>query len=101
MAGRQIVQLALRPNLVNMMESMLQGGIGVEEVVVGDTSSLVGRTLQESGLLRPGNPHLLAVRRRDGELYVNPDHELRLQESDLLIALGSDVQLQKLAALVQ
>ena len=63
--------------------------------------SLVGRTLEETGVLKPGSPHLLAVRRRNGELHVNPGPELRLEESDLLIALGSDVQLQKLAALVQ
>jgi Trk K+ transport system NAD-binding subunit len=101
MAGRQIVQLALRPNLVNMMESMLQGGIGVEEAVVGDGSPLVGRTLQQAGLLKPGSAHVLAVRRRDGQLHVNPDAELKLQASDMLIALGSDLQLQKLAAEVQ
>jgi voltage-gated potassium channel len=101
MAGRQIVQLALRPNLVNMMESLLQGGLGVEEVVVGETSSLLGRTLQEAGLLKPGRSHVLALRRQGGELHINPEPETRLQGNDLLIALGSDVQLQELAALVQ
>src|ERR1700738_4374321 len=89
MAGRQIVQLALRPNLVNMMESLGQGGIGVEEVVVGDSSSLVGRTLEEAGVLKPGSWHLLAVRRRNGELHVNPGPELRLEEGGPLDAVGA------------
>jgi voltage-gated potassium channel len=101
MAGRQIVQLALRPNLVNMMESLLQGGIGVEEAVVGQGSSVVGRTLRETGLLDAGAAHLLAVRRQDGELHINPGPEFRLAEEDLLIALGADKQLEKLAAQVQ
>lgn len=101
MAGRQIVHLALRPNLVNMMESLLQGGIGVEEVVVGEGSALVGQTLEKAGLLKAGKSHLLALRRQSGELHVNPGPELRLHGGDLLIALGSDVELQELASLVQ
>jgi voltage-gated potassium channel len=101
MAGRQIVQLALRPNLVNMMESLLQGGMGVEEVVVGKGSRMVGRRLGETGLLKPGEAHLLAVRRQSGELYVNPDGGLVLEENDLLIGLGSEDQLERMAGVVQ
>jgi K+/H+ antiporter YhaU regulatory subunit KhtT len=38
------------------------------------------------------------VRRRDGSLHVNPPAELRLEEGDLLIALGSEPQLQATAS---
>jgi voltage-gated potassium channel len=101
MAGHQIVQLALRPNLVNVIESLQQGGIGVQEVAVGATSHMVGRTLQEAGLLKGGAAHLLAIRRQTGELLVNPDPGTRLATQDLLIMLGSDQQLQAAAGLVE
>ena len=100
MAGHQIVQLALRPNLVNVMESLLQGGIGVQEVIVDHGSPMLGRSLREAGVLKPGVAQLLALRRRDGELYVNPDPELRLEHEDLLIVLGSEQQLEATADLV-
>lgn len=100
MAGHQIAQLALRPNLVNVMESLLRGGVGVQEVIVDDSSPMLGRSLQEAGVLKPGGAQLLAVRRRDGELYVNPDPELRLEQDDLLIVLGSETQLEATAELV-
>jgi voltage-gated potassium channel len=101
MAGRQIVQLALRPNFVNMMESLLQGGMGVEEMVVASGSPMIGRTLGESGLLKRGQAHVLAVRRASGELYVNPEPGLVIEENDLLIGLGSGMQLEKMAGVVQ
>ena len=101
MAGHQIVQLALRRNLVNVMESLLEGGIGVQEVIVSDGSPVLGRTLKDTGVLKPGRAHLLALRRHNGELHVNPDPELRLQRDDLLIVLGSEHQLKETAALTE
>lgn len=101
MAGHQIVQLALRPNLVNVMESLLQGGVGVNEVIVSDGSPMLGHSLKETGMLRPGGAHLLALRRHDGELHVNPDPGLRLEDGDLLIVLGSENQLKDAAGLLE
>jgi voltage-gated potassium channel len=101
MAGHQLVQLALRPNLVNVMESLLQGGIGVQEITIAGGSSVVGRTLQKAGLLKPGGAHLLALSRASGELHVNPSSELRLERDDVLIVLGSEQQLQATALLLQ
>jgi voltage-gated potassium channel len=101
MAGHQLVQLALRPNLVNVMESLLQGGLGVLEVTVAESSSVVGRTLTEAGLLKPGGAQLLALRRRTGQLYVSPDPNLRLDAEDILIVLGSEQQLQATALAVE
>jgi voltage-gated potassium channel len=101
MAGHQLVQLALRPNLVNMMESLLQGGVGVQEITIAEGSSVMGRTLHETSLLRPGGAHLLALRRASGELYINPPSDLRLERDDVLIVLGSEQQLQATALLMQ
>ena len=101
MAGHQLVQLALRPNLVNVMESLLQGGLGVLEVTVAESSSVLGRSLTEAGLLKPGGAQLLALRRRTGELYVNPDVNLRLEPEDILIVLGSEPQLQATALVLE
>ena len=101
MAGHQLVQLALRPNLVNVMESLLQGGLGVLEVTVAESSSVLGRSLTEAGLLKPGGAQLLALRRRTGQLYVNPDVNLRLEPEDILIVLGSEQQLQATALVLE
>ena len=45
-------------------------------------------------MLETSRAKLLAVRRRNGLLHVNPPADLRLEEGDLVIALGSEPQLQ-------
>lgn len=97
MAGHQLAQMALRPNLVDVMDSLLSGGSGVEEVLVEASSSQVGRTLEDARLLEPGGARVLALRRRDGELHVSPGEGLRLERGDLIVAHGSEEQLEELA----
>ncbi len=102
MAGHQMAELALRPGLVEVMDTIQHGGttVAVEELLVTDDSRVIGRTLLEAGFLDPDRASLLAVRRRDGQLYVNPPSDLRLEVGDLIFALGSEEQLGRTAELV-
>jgi voltage-gated potassium channel len=95
MAGHRIAELAVRPALVDVLDTLHHGelGIGVEELLVGSGMAAVGKTIAEAGLLDPSAARLLALRRRDGTLYVSPSPDLRLEEGDLLIALGTEAQL--------
>jgi voltage-gated potassium channel len=102
MAGHLMAELAVRPALVDVLDTLHHGesDIGLEEVLVNPRTGAVGKTVSEAGLLDAARAKLLAVRRRDGSLHVNPSADLRLEEGDLLIALGSEPQLQAtLAAL--
>ena len=103
MAGHRIAELAVRPALVDVLDTLHHGeaGIGVEELLVGPGMAAVGNTIAEAGLLDPSTAKLLALRRRDGTLHVSPSPELRLEEGDLLIALGSEAQLESSASLIK
>ena len=102
MAGHMMADLALRPAMVDVIDSLHHGDsdIGLEECLVPAGSRLAGRSLTESGLLGPAVARLLAVRRSDGDLHVAPEGELVLEEGDLIIALGSRQQLLATADLV-
>lgn len=102
MAGHQLATLAIQPALVEVMETLHHGGaaIAVEELVVRRRSSAVGRALSSSGLLEPGGAQLLALRRADGTMHVNPGPDLVVQEGDLIVALGSGKQLEATAGVL-
>jgi voltage-gated potassium channel len=102
MAGHQMAALALRPALVEVMETLHHGGaeIGVEELVVPARSPVVGRALQSSGLLAGAGAQLLALCRADGKIHVNPALELVVEEGDLIVVLGSASQLEATAKLL-
>jgi len=96
MAGHLMAELAVRPGLVDVLDTLHHGesDIGLEELLVNQKMASIGKTVGEAGLLDGSRAKLLAVRRRDGSLHVNPPADLRLEEGDLLIALGSEPQLQ-------
>jgi voltage-gated potassium channel len=102
MAGHLMAELAVRPALVDVLDTLHHGEseIGVEELLVNPKTTVVGKTLASAGLLEPSGAKLLAVRRRDGQLHVNPSGDLALQEGDLVIALGSEQQLLQTAAML-
>lgn len=102
MAGHQIAALAMRPALVEVMETLHHGGadIAVEEMVVPGGSPVAGRTLESTGLLDRGGAQLLALRRADGTMHVSPPPDLVVQEGDLIVALGTAEQLEATAGLL-
>jgi Trk K+ transport system NAD-binding subunit len=81
--------------MVDLLDTLHHGeaGIGVEEMVITPASKAIGRTLEEVGLLAPDAAKVLAVRKRDGTVNVNPPANSRLEEDDLVIALGPEDQL--------
>jgi voltage-gated potassium channel len=103
MAGHRMAELAIRPALVDVLDSLHHGeaGIGVEELVVAPGTKAVGKSIDESGLLAPEAARILALRRRDGSLHVSPSGDMRLEEGDLVIALGTEDQLFASASLLR
>ncbi|HKW70648.1 MAG TPA: NAD-binding protein [Candidatus Dormibacteraeota bacterium] len=101
MAGHRMAELAIRPAMVDVLDTLHHGeaGIGVEELVVGGNT--VGKTLDEAGFLAPTRAKVLAVRKRDGTVNVNPPATIHLDEGDLIIALGTEDQLFATASLLR
>ena len=100
MAGHRMAELAIRPAMVDVMDTLHRGkaGIGVEEMVVAAGTPAEGRTIAEAGLLGADVAQVLAVYKRDGTVTVNPAAETRLEDGDLVIALGTQDQLFASAA---
>ncbi len=103
MAGHRMAELAVRPALVDVLDSLHHGmsEFAVEEMLAKRGMAAIGRTLGETGLLGPTVAKLLAIRRRDGTVHVNPGADLRLEDGDLLIALGSEDELFASAAMLK
>jgi voltage-gated potassium channel len=103
MAGHRMAELAVHPALVDVLDTLHHGGaeIGIEEILVGRSTTALGKSLLDAGLLDASGAKLLALRRVDGTLHANPGGELRLEEGDLVIALGTESQLVATAAMLK
>ncbi len=100
MAGHRMAELAIRPAMVDVLDTLHHGeaGIGVEEMVVTSTTRVAGKTLEEAGILSTDAAKVLAVRKLDGTVSVNPAASVQLEDGDLVIALGTEDQLFATAA---
>jgi len=103
MAGHRMAELAIRPAMVDVLDTLHHGeaGIGVEEMLVTAGTNAAGKTLEEARLLSTDAARVLAVRRSDGTVSVNPPSSMRLEEGDMIIALGTEDQLFATASLLR
>jgi voltage-gated potassium channel len=103
MGGQKMAHTILHPTVVTFMELAMKEGIdwSMEEIAVGQTSSLLGVPLADSGIRQQLDLILVAIKRSDGEMLFNPSHETPILAGDTLIALGLRKNLDALEQMVQ
>ncbi|HVH64501.1 MAG TPA: NAD-binding protein [Candidatus Acidoferrum sp.] len=95
MGAHRMAALAVRPVAVDVLDTVLHGeniDLVVEELLIPASSNLLGRTLADSGILQAG-ANVLAVRKRSGQLRINPPDAQVLESDDLLVAIGTRQQM--------
>lgn len=99
--GRRLATAATHPLVLEFLEVVMHSpgvDLRVEQVSITEGSRLVGTTLGGSDIRRISGAMVLALK-QDGKLITNPPTEMVFKEGDVLIALGTDEELQKLAQL--
>ena len=102
--GQRMAQAVLRPNVMDFIELATRRDyreLQMEELTVQPGSALAGKKLKDTHLRRDLGIIVVAIKRKDGALTVNPDPEAALEGGDLLITLGHSDQLHKLEALAR
>lgn len=94
--GMQMARLATRPTTVQFIETVLLGKEGefvVEEVYIGENSTLIGTTIKDIEE-RFAGVRILAVREKDGDIVINPTLGTEVEAGGSLTAFGTMEQLQ-------
>jgi voltage-gated potassium channel len=99
MAGRQLADVLLRPQVVEFMDfarSNIGTGVVVEQVQVATGTEVTAKTFGELQELRRSGVIVLAIRKQGGETTFNPPPEFAISAGDVLIVMGERTSLQKL-----
>jgi voltage-gated potassium channel len=102
MGGYRVAHAILRPTVVDFLERALRREnleLQIEEVPISPGSVLSGRSLKDSRLRQELELIVLAIKRASGELLPTPPGDTRLEDRDILIALGHTEQLEQLRVL--
>src|SRR6185369_2721844 len=97
-AGQRIAQSFLRPHVVSFLDTATTHlGLDLEigEILVSQSSSFSGKTIENSRIRQERGVIVLAIKREKG-MHFNPSSEDLIQPGDYLIAMGEPTQLRQL-----
>lgn len=97
LTGRRMAVLAVEPSVLEVLDLLNLGSdIRLEEVAVRAGTHLDSLTIAEARARYPGVA-ILALKKPGSDVSANPDHEVRLAPGDLIVALGPDEILNRMA----
>lgn len=100
--GHRLAQSMLRPHLLNFLDvaSAFAGrpdlDIETEQVNITEDSPLCHRTLEEARLRQAYGVIVLALKKAAGAMLFNPSGNTRMENGDVLIAMGERPQLKRM-----
>lgn len=98
--GNRIAAFALQPHVTDFLDvAMHDEGVEfrLEQIVVHEGSKLAGSAVRQTRLLEGDEALLLALRQHDGGIFrTNPDPDALVQAGDVVIAIGTDSQIEAL-----
>jgi len=96
-----IAQTALRPAVVDFFElatSVDNLELAMEEVTIGDRSSLVDQSILNANLRQRFGVIVVGIQRHDRRMEFNPEPDTMLRRGDKLVVLGRPESLKRLEA---
>jgi voltage-gated potassium channel len=97
--GLRIAHTVLKPAVVDFIEFATKSGnidLQMEEIRIQESSSLVGKSLDECGIGRELGIIIVAIKKPNGEMRFNPTFRSSIKAGDTLIALGEISKLKNL-----
>jgi voltage-gated potassium channel len=97
--GLRIAHTVLKPTVVDFIEFTTQKGevgLEMEEVNVEEGSEIADHTLSESGIGRELEVIIVAIKKADGAMKINPTHQYRIAPGDTLVVIGKAAKLRAL-----
>lgn len=98
--GLQLAQTALRPAVVDFVQIATSSEnleLNMEQVKIGDSAELSGKSLVDAALRQRFGVVVVAIQRADGKMEFNPEPETPMQPGDHLVVLGKTENLRELA----
>lgn len=96
--SQSMARALLKPTIADFMDSIVAETFDLvfEEITVRNHSGYVDKELRETNISSELNLLIVAIRRRSGEMILQPTADEKICEGDMLIAIGRAEQMEKL-----
>lgn len=101
--GHRMAMALTKPAVGDFLDSITANHLelGFEQLEVEPGSILVGRKLSETVIRSELNIVIVSIRRNDGKIIFNPGGETKIEDGDMLIAIGNAESLARLNAVAR
>lgn len=96
--SQSMARALLKPAIADFMESIVAETLDLmfEEIAIEARSPYANKKLRETNISRELNLIVVAIRRKNGELFFHPMGESLIEDGDLLIVVGKAESMKKL-----
>jgi voltage-gated potassium channel len=97
--GSRLARAIVQPHVVQFLDFAVgteDEQVNLEQIRVGERSEYAGKTLGETGIRKELGVIVLAIRKREGQMIVNPEAAASIEAGDYLIAMGDSPKLRQL-----
>ena len=101
--GARMAAFVLRPHVAEFLDVVMHEGtleFRLEEVAVTASSPIAGRSLRDTHIRDRTGALVLALRDEHGQFRTNPDPDAEVRAGHVIIAIGTQDELDALVALV-
>jgi voltage-gated potassium channel len=101
--GARMAAFVLRPHVAEFVDVVMHERnleFRLEEIVIATGSPIAGRTIRDAHLRDRTGALVLALRDGDGTFHTNPSPETEMRAGQIVIAIGTQNELEGLAAFV-
>jgi voltage-gated potassium channel len=95
--SQSMARALLKPTIADFMDSIVAETFDLvfEEVAVKSGSDYVDKELRETNISTDLNLLIVAIRRKSGEMLLQPSADTHIRDGDMLIAIGRAEQMEK------
>jgi voltage-gated potassium channel len=104
LGARRMAHAILRPTVIRFLEMAFADesvDIQIEEIRVGPTSRMVGKTMKDSGIRRDYDLMIMVIRKADDAMTFNPKADTVIETGDIMVVVGSAKNITQLEIALQ
>jgi voltage-gated potassium channel len=103
LGGRRMAEVLKRPTVVDFIDIAMADhtlGLAMEEAMIGEHSTLIGKNLIDSQLRQNYGVIIVAIKKTSGQMIFNPLPSEKLDAGDVIVVIGKKEDLKRMSEIM-
>ncbi|MGW8192900.1 MAG: potassium channel family protein [Desulforhopalus sp.] len=104
MGGKRMAEILRKPTVVDFLDQTMiddELGLQMEEALIGEGSSITGKTVMSSNLRQNYGVIIVAIKRKCGRMVFNPGPQEIFNTGDVIVILGKKDKVREMSEILR